>query len=229
MLLGQISYLDCLAFIVFLVPNLLLQVSIFELLKCAFFAVPYICKSTDPIYISVADTRESNTHASGSFFYERLLVSHKDRSPFVQHATWFQDVVIRCVRYAFANIQASIGAVFLGKATALPFLYFRLLRHGLLRSPIHWEEVRTVRRLCPNCVNPAELLARMTSKASTSCKIRPSRRTQSSSTVMASFHNVLEHHLTAWRRRLLHGLSILLRRISHRMGIPARAIRFDQN
>ncbi|KAK5127954.1 hypothetical protein LTR85_005071 [Meristemomyces frigidus] len=71
---------------------------------------------------------------------ERYFTPHAQKSPFVQHCTLFQDIVIRCVRYAFANIPATIGKVFFSKPVALPFFRFRMLRHGFLRSPIYWRE-----------------------------------------------------------------------------------------
>lgn len=52
--------------------------------------------------------------------------------------------MVRCVRYAFANIPPRIGRVFFAREVALPFLWFRLLRHGYLGSPIHWWEHREV-------------------------------------------------------------------------------------
>ena len=58
----------------------------------------------------------------------------------MQQASPFQDFVIRCVRYAFAKIPASIGRVFFSKYVALPFLRFRMFRHGFVRSPVPWEE-----------------------------------------------------------------------------------------
>lgn len=73
---------------------------------------------------------------------ERYFTSKVQRAPFVQQATIFQDVVIRCVRYAFAEIPASIGKVFFSKGVALPFIKFRMLRHGFLNSPIYWKEVK---------------------------------------------------------------------------------------
>ncbi|KAE8446819.1 hypothetical protein EG329_011596 [Mollisiaceae sp. DMI_Dod_QoI] len=76
-----------------------------------------------------------------SLLYERLLSSREHRSPFVQQASWFEDVVIRCVRYAFAYIPAKVGRVFFSKMVALPFLRFRMIRHGYIRSPIHWQEL----------------------------------------------------------------------------------------
>lgn len=44
MILGQISYLDCIVFLVFLTPQLLLNVNIFALAVCIGKAVPFICK-----------------------------------------------------------------------------------------------------------------------------------------------------------------------------------------
>lgn len=69
------------------------------------------------------------------------MTPHQQRSPFVQRASLFQDLVIRCVRYAFADIPAAIGKVFFSKWVALPFIRFRMLRHGIVRKPIYWTEV----------------------------------------------------------------------------------------
>ncbi|OCT50174.1 esterase [Cladophialophora carrionii] len=65
----------------------------------------------------------------------------QSQSPFTRHATVFQDVVIRCVRFAFAKIPAGVGRVFFSKWVALPFFRFRLLRHGYLHCPIFYREV----------------------------------------------------------------------------------------
>lgn len=82
-----------------------------------------------------------------SFIYEQFFASKSSQSPFVQKATRFEDFVIRCVRYAFANVPPKVGRVFFSRAVALPFLRWRLLRHGYLRSPFHWREYQTV---CPS-------------------------------------------------------------------------------
>ena len=76
------------------------------------------------------------------FITEHYFTPPSDRSPFVRQASLFQDIVIRCVRYAFARIPATIGKVFFSKPVALPFFTFRKLRHGFLRTSIHWHEVR---------------------------------------------------------------------------------------
>lgn len=44
MILGQISYLDCLVFLLFLAPQLLLRVNIIELLICIVRALPFFCE-----------------------------------------------------------------------------------------------------------------------------------------------------------------------------------------
>lgn len=79
------------------------------------------------------------------FIRERFFIPYERRSPFVQRATPFQDFVIRCVRYAFANMPAFIGRVFFSRGVSLPFLRFRMLRHGIVTSPIRWTEVKRVR------------------------------------------------------------------------------------
>lgn len=44
MILGQVSLLDCLVFLVFLAPQLLFHVNTVELLSCIFYALPFIRK-----------------------------------------------------------------------------------------------------------------------------------------------------------------------------------------
>ncbi|OWP01093.1 hypothetical protein B2J93_6543 [Marssonina coronariae] len=124
MILGQISWLDCIVFLIFLAPQLLIHVGVFPTLVCGLKALPFIL------------IRLPLTFIHDHFFQE------KSRRPPLQQASWFEDVVIRCVRYAFANIPAEIGRVFFSKGAAGPFLRWRMLRHGYMRKPIHWEEVR---------------------------------------------------------------------------------------
>ncbi|KAI8634585.1 cation efflux family-domain-containing protein [Xylariaceae sp. FL1651] len=79
------------------------------------------------------------------FVRERYAVKRDHRPPFVQQASPFEDFVIRCVRYAFANIPPKVGRVFFSKPVALPFLKFRMLRHGYSKSPVHWHEYQDKR------------------------------------------------------------------------------------
>ncbi|KAK2624610.1 hypothetical protein QTJ16_005803 [Diplocarpon rosae] len=125
MILGQISWLDCAIFLFFLAPQLLIHVGFFPTLVCGLEALPFIL-----IRLPLA------------FVYDHFFVEKSRRPPFVQQASWFEDIVIRCVRYAFAYIPAEIGRVFFSKGAAGPFLRWRMLRHGYIRKPIHWEEVR---------------------------------------------------------------------------------------
>lgn len=80
-----------------------------------------------------------------TFFYERYLLKKEEQPAFVQQASPFEDFVVRCVRYAFANIPPKVGRVFFGKRVALPWLRWRLFRHGHLRSPIFWKEYKDER------------------------------------------------------------------------------------
>lgn len=79
------------------------------------------------------------------FIHERFLLRPDAQPAFVRQASPFEDIVVRCVRYAFANISPKVGRVFFGKRVALPWLRWRMLRHGYLRSPVHWREYRSVR------------------------------------------------------------------------------------
>lgn len=60
--------------------------------------------------------------------------------PFSQRVTLFEDVVVRCIQYAFANVPPRIGRVFFAREVALPYLWFRLMRKGYFGSPIYWRE-----------------------------------------------------------------------------------------
>ncbi|KAK6197680.1 hypothetical protein LQW54_010689 [Pestalotiopsis sp. IQ-011] len=123
MILGPISYLDCLVFCVFLAPQLLLRVGLLGTLATALQCLPFLI-----------------FRLPYSFLRDRLLVPYERRSPFVQVASPFEDFVIRCVRYAFASVSPSVGRVFFSREVALPFMRFRMLRHGIIRKPVHWHE-----------------------------------------------------------------------------------------
>ena len=85
-----------------------------------------------------------------SFIVERYLGLRK-RTPFVKQATPFEDIVIRYVRYAFANLPAHIGRVFFSKQVALPFFKWRLLRHGFAQPPkVSYTEVNLADMVCLN-------------------------------------------------------------------------------
>lgn len=81
------------------------------------------------------------------FVTDRYLTHPSRQLAFTQTATVFEDIVIRCVRYAFANIPAKVGRVFFGKYVALPFTRWRMLRHGYIRSPVHYREY-SIGRVC---------------------------------------------------------------------------------
>ncbi|KAI1333804.1 Arylacetamide deacetylase-like protein [Xylariaceae sp. FL0016] len=123
MILGPVSYLDCVIFCIFLTPQLLIHVGLWESVGVVLQCLPFLLLKLPC-----------------SFIHERYLVTQARQSAFVQKASSFEDFVIRCVRYAFANIPPKIGRVFFSKPVALPFLWFRMLRHGYLKSPVHWNE-----------------------------------------------------------------------------------------
>ncbi|EJT72642.1 hypothetical protein GGTG_09502 [Gaeumannomyces tritici R3-111a-1] len=122
MLLGPVSYLDCLVFCVFLAPQLIYQAGLADTVACALRCLPFI------LYRLPRDFLRDRFASSG-----RL-------TPFAQRADGFEDFVIRCVRYAFANVPPRIARIFFDRNVALPFLRWRMLRHGYVRSPVHWRE-----------------------------------------------------------------------------------------
>ncbi|KAK4169526.1 Alpha/Beta hydrolase protein [Cladorrhinum sp. PSN259] len=125
MLLGPVSYLDCIVFCIFLTPQLIWQVGIVETICCVLKALPFFLLEL-PV----------------GFFRDRFFTPRENQSLFNQRSSPFEDFVIRCIRHAFRNVPAKIGRVFFSKEVALPFLWFRLLRHGYFRCPIHWREHR---------------------------------------------------------------------------------------
>lgn len=131
MILGPVSLLDCIAFLAFLVPRFIIDVGFFRTAYWGLSCVPFLGLRL-PIEL----------------IYERYLLRKELRSKFVVKASLFEDLVIRCVRYAFQNLPAYIGRVFFSKWVALPFLRWRMLRHGYLRSPISWREYKQNVSVC---------------------------------------------------------------------------------
>jgi hypothetical protein len=123
MILGPVSLLDCLVFLIFLVPRFILDVGFFRTASVALRCLPFVL-----LQMPVQLVRE------------RYLTRREKRSPFVARASLFEDLVIRCVRFAFREVPASVGRVFFSKWVALPWMRWRMLRHGYLVSPIGWRE-----------------------------------------------------------------------------------------
>jgi hypothetical protein len=146
MILGQVSILDCIVFLVFLAPQLMIHVGIWRTVTWLLGALPTLGSWHSIIYLNrpFMFTGVQVLLLPYQFARERYFTPYESRSPFVQRATVFQDVVIRCVRFAFASMPAFLGRVFFSKAVALPFLRFRMLRHGFVTSPIRWTEIDRV-------------------------------------------------------------------------------------
>lgn len=119
------------------------------------------------------------------FVRERYFVQHEHRTPFVKKATPFQDLVIRFVRFAFANMPAFIGRVFFSKAVSLPFLRFRMLRHGIVTSPIRWTEVKRVRSSYSRLITKTLTSSSLTFKGFGLFMINRNDQISSSTTAMA--------------------------------------------
>ncbi|KAK3214137.1 hypothetical protein GRF29_28g2174045 [Pseudopithomyces chartarum] len=128
MILSQISYLDCLVFLICLTPQLLIHVGLIRTATWLLGALPSLISQVFVLPYQ--------------FVRERYFTPLERRSPFVQRATPFQDFVIRCVRYAFASMPAFLGRVFFSKGVSLPFLRFRMLRHGIVTAPLRWTEIK---------------------------------------------------------------------------------------
>ncbi|KAI9167425.1 hypothetical protein HJFPF1_03552 [Paramyrothecium foliicola] len=123
MILGPVSLVDCLIFLLFLIPQLLLQAGLLATLRAAIPALPYLF-----IQLPI------------QFVHERFFTPTRSQSLFVRQSSIFEDIVIRCVRYAFRNIPTDVGRVFFSRQVALPFARWRMLRHGFVKSPVYWRE-----------------------------------------------------------------------------------------
>lgn len=81
MILGQISYVDCVVFLICLIPQLLIQSNFFELIFCGLRALPFICKLYQLSII--LRNRKKRTHVLIRKQSFKFLVSssEKDTSP----------------------------------------------------------------------------------------------------------------------------------------------------
>ncbi|KAH6604221.1 hypothetical protein Trco_007667 [Trichoderma cornu-damae] len=124
MILGPISLIDCLVFCIFLAPQLLRQAGFLPTAIVVIKAIPFLL-FTLPI----------------QFLWNRYCRSYTShKSSHLKGSTIFEDVVIRCVRYGFASIPADVGRVFFSRDVALPFLRWRMKRHGIEDFPVYWKE-----------------------------------------------------------------------------------------
>ncbi|RDA84495.1 hypothetical protein CP532_0968 [Ophiocordyceps camponoti-leonardi (nom. inval.)] len=124
MILGPVSLLDALVFCILLLPQLLWHVGLLRTLRVGFETLPFLLLQL-PL-----DT-----------FRHRLWLPASTLPVFWRESSLFEYIVIRCVRHAFKNIPPDVGKVFFSKAVTLPFLRWRMLRHGLVRCPTYWHEV----------------------------------------------------------------------------------------
>lgn len=148
MQLGQVSWLDIVIFVCFAAFYLLRDVGFWDTLICGIQALPFLGGlplSAKYMYVQSADSY-SVLRLPVDIVRERYLTVEKYQLPFTQRTTLFQDLIVRCMRYAFSNIPSRITKVFFARGVALPFLRFRMLRHGYfrqLRRPV-WREIRLV-------------------------------------------------------------------------------------
>ncbi|KND92112.1 hypothetical protein TOPH_03198 [Tolypocladium ophioglossoides CBS 100239] len=123
MILSPVSLIDCLGYCIFLAPQLIWHVGLFRTTFVVLKTLPFLLLRL-PL----------------QFLRDRYWTSAAAAPAFVQGSTVFEDLVVRCVRHAFKTIPANIGRVFFSKGVALPFLRWRMLRHGYLKCPVYWRE-----------------------------------------------------------------------------------------
>ena len=134
--LGIIMWIDRAAFVVFLIPQLILQVGIVDLATCLIGVLPFL--------------GDYQNHSIGIKLVLTLLPDRNPPSPtgtlsgaFVawQSGATLLRPARNSVRYAFAKIPASVGKGLFSAVVALPFIRFRMLRQGHLQSPIYHQEI----------------------------------------------------------------------------------------
>ncbi|KAF3247432.1 hypothetical protein EYR41_006188 [Orbilia oligospora] len=119
--LGLVSWLDCLVFVGFLIPQLVIDphAGIVKVISWLFTAIPYFVFTLPSL-----------------IFHDHILLFKNERPEFVNDSTFFQELVIRLVKYSFANLPSDIGRVFFKGEVVMPFYKFRLLRHGILPGSV---------------------------------------------------------------------------------------------
>ncbi|KAF3130582.1 hypothetical protein TWF703_008113 [Orbilia oligospora] len=139
--LGLVSWLDCLVFVGFLIPQLVIDphAGIVKVISWLFTAIPYFGRNLNNTYI-VAFLNSQNTGSiftlPSLIFHDHILLFKNERPEFVNDSTFFQELVIRLVKYSFANLPSNIGRVFFKGEVVMPFYKFRLLRHGILPGSV---------------------------------------------------------------------------------------------
>ena len=86
MILGQISWIDCIVFVLFLTPQLLIQVNIWELLTTVLAAVPYLGRPVFKFNIIQIIKIKSSLHHTFSIPQGKILGLE----------TWAESVRTKC-------------------------------------------------------------------------------------------------------------------------------------
>jgi acetyl esterase/lipase len=124
--LGSVSLVDCAVFVLFLVPQLILQAGLLPTLTTTLKALPFVLFT---LPTQLVQARWRTQHKNQVDDVKRLRLS------------FFQDVVLRCVKWAFKNVPFDVARVFFARQVAMPFLWFRILRHGYRSFPAHLREI----------------------------------------------------------------------------------------
>lgn len=110
-MIRPISWLDILFFCIFLLPNLFLQLPIRDFLIVCCLAIPYRIASTNLLIMIVLFILPIQ------LIYDRLTTASE--------WTLFQNLALRCVHFAFANLSPSVGRVAFSENQSFPFARFR--------------------------------------------------------------------------------------------------------
>ncbi|KAF4591626.1 neutral cholesterol ester hydrolase 1 [Ophiocordyceps camponoti-floridani] len=123
MILGPISLFDCLVFCLLLAPQLIWHVGLVRTSGVVLRALPFLLLQL-PV----------------DLFRHWLWLPASRVPAFAREASPFEYLVTRCVRYAFKYIPPDVANTFFSKSVSLPFLRWRMLRHGIVKFPVHWHE-----------------------------------------------------------------------------------------
>ncbi|PFH61025.1 hypothetical protein XA68_18390 [Ophiocordyceps unilateralis] len=123
MILGPVSASDCLVFCILLAPQLIWHVGLVRTTCVVLKALPFLLLQL-PL----------------DLVRHRLWLPASSTLAFARESSTFEYVVSRCVRYSFKHIPPEVARVFFFKMICLPYLRWRMLRHGLVECPVHWYE-----------------------------------------------------------------------------------------
>ena len=146
MILGPFAWVDCFVFFVFLVLHLVLTVGIWRSLWHFLGGLPFLGRDHTLLPFNLWDIRADLLEATEvpTVLLRQvrfaLRLSREPENAFDRHATVFESLVVRCARYANANLPPDVLQAFFHRNVVYPVLRFRMFRHLYIKWPVKLEE-----------------------------------------------------------------------------------------